>query len=109
MPLKLPVPQASWSSQNITLGGLDYNFIYSYNTRDGRWRFDIYLNQEPVILGIKVVEEQLFLRNYLLSSFDHGDIACLRVKEDGLPVGRDNLGQGKSYELVYFTNEELGE
>lgn len=105
--LKLPVPEQSWSSQNISLGGLDYQFIYSYNTRDERWRFDIYLDEEPVILGIKIMENQRFLDNYILPDFDHGDIFCLRVKDDGLPVGRDNLGQGKSYSLVYFSNQEL--
>jgi hypothetical protein len=109
MPLSLPVSQASWSTQNISLSGTDYTFIYSYNTRDERWRFDIYLNEEPVILGIKIVENQIFLGKYLLPDFNHGDIACLRVKDDGLPVGRDNLGIDKSYELVYFTNEEIAE
>jgi hypothetical protein len=107
--LLLPVLESSWTSQNISLGGLDYEFIFSYNTRDSRWRFDIYLEGEPVVLGIKVVENQMFLRKYILPLFNHGDIACLRLKNDGLPVGRNNLGQGRSYELIYFTNEELQE
>lgn len=107
--LKLPVPSAAWSSQNITLGGLDYTFIYSYNTRDERWRVSIYLNEDPVILGIKIMENQRLLNDYILSNFDHGDVICFRVKDDGLPVGRNNLGIDKAYELVYFSNSELGE
>lgn len=105
--LKLPVPTASWATQNISLGGLDYTFIFSYNSRDERWRFDIYLQEDPVILGVKVVENQFFFRNYILPNFDHGDIACLRIQDDGKPVGRNNLGQGLPYELVYFSNQEI--
>lgn len=109
MALSLPVPNSSWSSQNITLGGLDYTFEFSFNSRDDRWRFDIYLEDEPVILGIKIMENQFFLRNYILPDFDHGDIVCVRSKDDGSPVGRDNLGQGKPYELIYFGTNELEE
>lgn len=105
--ITLPVPDQSWSRQKITLAGLDYTFIYSYNGRDKRWRFDLYLDEQPVILGIKVMENQFFFEHYILPLFDHGDVACLRVKDDGLPAGRNNFGPGKSYELVYFTNEEF--
>lgn len=107
MSLKLPVPDQAWSRQEVSLGGLDYTLIYSYNTRDERWRFDIYLEEVPVILGVKIMENQFFLENHILSNFNHGDIACIKVQDDGLPVGRNNLGQGKPYELVYFTNEEV--
>lgn len=109
MALKIPVPASSWSTQAITLGGLDYTFEYQYNSRDERWRLSIYFNNEPVILGLKIMENQLLLANYLLADFDHGDIICLRIKDDGLPVGRNNLGFGKSYELVYVGYDEVVE
>jgi hypothetical protein len=107
MPLSLPVPDAAWSSQGITLGGKDYTFTFSYNTKDSRWRFDISLGGVVVIAGVKVMENQSLLSRYILEDFDHGDILCMRFKDDDLPVGRDNLGLGKPYELIYFTNEEL--
>lgn len=55
MALKLPVPSSAWSSQDITLGGLTYTFEYAYNSRDERWRLSIYYNEEPVILGVKIM------------------------------------------------------
>ena len=107
MPTNLPVPDSAWSEQEITLGGNNYTFIYSYNSRDLRWRFDILLNGVMVISGVKVMENQLLLNRYILPSFSHGDIACIRYEDDGKPVGRDNLGLDMPYQLVYFTNEEL--
>ncbi len=107
MPLKLPVPDAARSKQDISLGGKNYTFTFAYNSRDTRWRFDISLNDVVIIAGIKVVENQSFLERYGLKDFDHGDIVCIRVETDGKDVGRDNFGIGKSYELVYFTNVEI--
>lgn len=107
MPLVLPTPQSTWSSQDVTLAGRDYTFEYRYNTRDKRWRVDIYSEETPVVLGLKIMENQSLLSNYRLPLFDHGDIYCLRSKDDGLPVGRYNLGQDRAYSLLYYTNEEL--
>lgn len=107
MPLKLPVPDSAFAEQEISVGGLNYNFTFTYNSRDSRWRFDISLNDSVVISGVKIVENQFFLGRYGLPDFDHGDIACIRIDNDGKDVGRDNLGLDKSYELVYYTNAEL--
>jgi hypothetical protein len=107
MALRIPIPDSAWSEQDVSLGGINYTFTFSYNSRDSRWRFDLTINEVVVISGIKVVENQFFLERYALSGFDHGDIACIRSEEDGKDVGRDNFGIDKSYELVYFTNEEL--
>lgn len=107
--LTLPVPAQSWSTQDLTLGGLDYQFVYSFNERDERWRLSIYFEEEPVLLGLKLMENEFLLSNYITPTFNHGDIGVLRVKNDGKPVGRDNLGQDKSYELTYLTNQELAE
>lgn len=107
MPLRIPVSDTAWSENNFSLGGQNYTFEFLINSRDSRWRFNIYLNDEPVIEGIKVVENQLFLSQYNLESFSHGDIGCFRMKSDYSPVGRNNLGIDKSYELLYLTNEEI--
>lgn len=108
MALKIPVPASSWSSQTITLGGKEYTFEYTYNTRDERWRLGIYYQGDAIITGLKIVENAPLLETYTLPDFDHGDIYCVRIKDDGENVSRNNLGYGKSYELIYVTNEELG-
>ena len=105
--LLIPVPEVSNATLNLQLGGLEYTFIYSYNERDARWRFDLYLQDTPVITGVKIVESQFFFSKYILSGFDHGDIACIRTGSSKDAASRDNVGIGKNYELVYFTNEEI--
>ena len=107
MALTIDTPTAAWSEQNLTIDGKKYTFTYSYNERDSRWRFDISLAGSVVISGVKVMENQFLLGMYVLPDFDHGDIVCVRFEDDGLPVGRDNLGLGKPYSLQYYTNDEL--
>ena len=108
MPLEVIVPSPAWTTQDITLGGFKYNFIYSFNERDNRWRIDIYnVDNTPVITGVKIMENQSLLERYILEDFNHGDIYCLRIHETPDPVGRDNLGPGLAYSLFYFTNEEI--
>ena len=107
MALTIDTPNAAWSEQNLTLGGVKYTFIYQYNARDSRWRFDIFLSGSTIITGVKVMENQFLLSRYVLPDFDHGDIACVNFEDDGKPVGRDNLGLGKPYSLQYYTNDEI--
>ena len=111
MALEVVVPNtAAWTTQDITLSGVKYDFVYEYNTRDSRWRFDIYSTSgSPVITGVKIMENQSLLSRYLLPDFDHGDIFCVRVLETSDPVGRDNLGSGLAYSLFYLTTAEIAE
>ena len=107
MALILSVPDSAWSTQTITLGGLEYTITLTWNDRDSRWRFSLSKGLSQLVSGIKLVENQSLLSRYILRDFAHGDIFILRSKEDGQPVGRDNFGIQKAYEMVYFTNEEL--
>jgi hypothetical protein len=108
MPLEIVVPESPFTIQDITLGGFKYDFTYAFNTRDDRWRFDIVdADNNPVITGVKIMENQDLLGRYILPGFSHGGIFCIRVLETTDPVGRNNLGSGLPYSLFYFTNEEL--
>jgi hypothetical protein len=103
------VPNSPWSENRMSLGGQFYNIIFRYNSRDERWRMDIYKDEDPVILGVKIMENQSLLGRYILEGFDHGDIFCVRNKNDKKLCGRDNLGIGLAYQLVYLTNAEISE
>ena len=107
MALTLPVPSGAYSIQEVTLAGKNYVFTYAYNERDSRWRLDISFQDTVVKLGIKIIENQALLARYRLENFDHGELFCLRRLDDGNPVGRDNFGIGKPYELIYVNNDEL--
>lgn len=107
MALSIDTPDVSWSEQYVTLGGSKYLFTYSFNSRDERWRLDISLGSQVVVSGLKIMENQFLVGSYALESFDHGDLICVRFEDDGLPVGRNNLGVNKPYTLQYYTNEEI--
>jgi hypothetical protein len=110
MALKINVPDNAWSEQSISLSGIDYRFVFYFNDRDSRWRLDIFSSETPVITGIKIMENQaLVTANYYPDLFQHGELFCIRVKQDGLPVGRSNLGFNKAYEIMYLTVEEVNE
>lgn len=107
MPVVLEVPNTAHSEINVPLGGELFNIIYSFNDRDNRWRIDLVKDGTPVLSGLKIVENVFLLSSYNVASSIDGDIACIRRQETAEGVGRDNLGVGKPYELVYFTQAEL--
>lgn len=108
MALNIPIPNSSYSEQEVSLSGVKYNFIFRYIGRDQRWRIDIFdNNKDPIIHGIKIMENQDLTGRYNLPSFSNGNLYCLRVKQDLTPVSRDNIGLGKAYNLLYFSNEEI--
>ena len=109
MALSIPVPEGANTIQEVALGGFRYIFEYSFNDRDQRWRLSISLSNTVVVSGIKIMENQSLLSDYSLDDFSHGDLYCVRIEDDGKFVGRDNLGQGKPYEIFYLTNEEIAE
>ena len=109
MAVRIDVPVQPWSTQNVSLGGQDYEFEFKYNGREDRWRFSIRQEDTTIVSGIKVVENQIFLINYVLPLFSHGDIMCRRILKDNKQVGRNNLGLGKPYELYYYSYLELDE
>ena len=109
MALKIPVTDNAYSNQEITLAGIKYNFKFKFNERDSRWRLSIYIGDTPVILGVKIMENEALLGRYRLTEFAHGDLLVLRAQDDGEESGRDNFGIGKAYELIYIDNDEITE
>lgn len=107
MALKITIPDTSWSSQLVSLSGKSYIFEISYNERSTRWYINITLSGEEVINSLKAIESVNMTGRYNLINFDHGELFCVRFKQTSDPVGRDNFGVGKDYELVYLTNEEI--
>lgn len=107
MALKIPVTDNAYSNQELTIAGIKYNFKFSYNGRDSRWRLSIFIDDTAVILGVKIMENEALLGRYRLTTFAHGDLIVLRVKDDGQDCGRNNFGIGKAYELIYITNAEI--
>ena len=109
MAVRVNVPEAAWASQEVTLNGVTYGFTFKYNNTDSRWRLTLSQSGTEIISSIKVMENQALTSRYTRDEFNHGELFCFRFKDDGLPVGRDNFGIGKAYELLYLSNIDLGE
>lgn len=108
MAIEIQVPNEAFSQINITLSGFNYSLIFKYNSEDDRLYFDLYLEQELIKSGIKIMENQSLLSRYLLDGFDHGDIQCVKKEETVDQVTLGNVGINLPYGLFYATNEELG-
>ena len=107
MALTIVVPDTSWSRQVVALDGKSYIFEISYNERSTRWYINISLSGTEVINSIKALENINMTGRYNLINFDHGELFCVNLKKTADPVGRDNFGIDKDYELIYLTNEEI--
>jgi hypothetical protein len=107
MPLKINVPDSANAESFVSLGGFNYKLFFNFNSSDQRYRIDISLNDKPVITGLKVVEDTPLIRKYNLPDFDHGELYVLKLKDTDEPVGRNNFGIDKAYELIYVANSEL--
>lgn len=111
--LEIIVPDSAWSEQQITLGGETYNIVFKFNNRDKAWRFDLYdLDQNEIMSGIKIMANQSLYERYKNTYPDlpSGAIVCFKGRiSDINPLGRDNLGVGKTYNLLWLTDEEVSE
>lgn len=109
MAIYVNIPDSAYVGQDVTLGGTLYNFEFTYNSRDERYRLSIHTDEVPVIEGMKLVEQTSPTGKYDLVNFDHGQLYVVRVQETSNQVGRDNIGSNKPYRLLYLTNEEINQ
>lgn len=101
-------PDVSYAKTEMSLGGLRYKFIYYFNESDNRWRIDIIHDDEPVVSGLKVVESTSLIRSVSDPIyFNHGDLICIKSLQTNNEAGRNNVGVGKEFKVLYLTNEEL--
>lgn len=99
--LKLNVPETSNTKIKVSLNGTIYTFHFKYNTKDERWYIDILLFERVIASSLKIVPEQDLLKFVSKTVLD-GSLFPLKLKKTDEPLGRNNFGIGKEYELVYF-------
>jgi hypothetical protein len=104
----IKVPDAPESTQVVALGGQEYTLRLTYNTADKHWRLDIQdLDGNTILSGLKVMPNQNLTWRYShIDGMPEDDICCLRQKNNFDDVGRDNLGDDKTYTLAYMTRDE---
>lgn len=108
MPIKIPVPESAYHTQDLTLGEEGYTITFSFNISDDAWYLDIQrLSGEVLYQSLKVMPNQnLTGRSAYNEKMVGGNIWCMRVIGDLSPIARDNLGIGEVYELWWITTEE---
>jgi hypothetical protein len=109
MILKIPVPKVSFATNVVPLGGQSYNFTFRFNERSNRWKLDISTAEGEVVRnGLTLIEGTFPLSHMYTPNFLHGVIGVIQTQDGTDPAGRDNLGIGKQYELIYASVDELG-
>lgn len=113
MAIEIVVPDSAWSEQQITLGGETYNIVFKFNNRDSAWRFDLFdLDQNEIISGIKIMPNQNLYERYknTYPELPSGALICFKSKTSDInPLGRSNLGVGKTYNLIWLSDDEVTE
>ena len=105
----IKVPDSSFESEEVIIAGTTYNLLFKYNTSDAAWYITIRDTEfTPLVSGIKVMPNQNLTKAFsYLNIFSDGDLWCRRAKATRYPIGRDNFGVGKSYELVWLSDVEM--
>lgn len=108
MAILIDVPDIGWGVSSVTLDGNDYLFDFQFNDREERWYVDIYLGNEVVIRGVKLIEYSGLINKYDLPNFNHGRLFVEAQKRTIAPAGFGNIGIDKDYAFFYLSNDELG-
>ncbi len=105
---RIPVPTVSFANTTTTLNGSSYNLTFRWNEVRNRWKLDIYDSSfNPVLLGITLIEGQNLTGYYSYASkVMDGFLFIAKLTNSDEPVGRNNIGINKTYELVYVSNDE---
>jgi hypothetical protein len=105
MAIEIRTPQISWTSQQITIGGITLNFELRWMTREGVWVADIFdVNSNSILTGVKLTENTSINMRYYVPDLPEGDFWVLRVESQADTITRNNLGS--SFKLVFLTYEE---
>ena len=106
----IKVPDSAYSDSEVTLSGKTYIFTFKFNSRNSSWYLDLKDSDGDIILaGIKIMPNQNLTGRYISTTsenFPDGNLWCFRALNDFSPIGRDNFGLGKTYELTFLTHQD---
>lgn len=102
VPFKEP---ASWQAQ-ITLTDVIFNLRFKWNALNKYWVMSIYSrNDEPILLGVKVVVNWNLTGQFVTVGIPTGDIVCQNVLGGFEKIMRFDMGEID--ELFYYEAGEL--
>ena len=95
----------SWREQ-IQLDNVIYFLNFTWNALNEFWVMNILnRNEEPLILGIKIVPNYPLLSTYTVDGMPAGNIICQNIVNTPEEIKRFDIGQ--KFELVYYFEGEL--
>lgn len=111
MARRISVLDSAFFNIDIVLASQSYNLLFKFNTSDKSWYITIRNpNLEVLVSGIKVMPNQNLTGAFkYLDILPDGDLWCVRRTSSKEPVGRDNFGVDKTYELLWISSQEATE
>ena len=105
-------------SQNFNIEGIVYIIKARFNSsrkvgdsnRDGGWYISLYdVDSNPMLTGIRCMPNRDMFKLSLDPPLFTGTVYCVDTELDPANnfINLDNFGQGKRYQLWYFSKEEL--
>lgn len=102
----IPFKEASSFIEQITLSGTIFVLRFNWNSLNEFWSMDIQnRDEEPIIMGIKIVPNYPLLAQYTDNNLPSGEIVCQNIVRSPDGIGRFDIGQ--KFLLVYYEEGEL--
>lgn len=99
-------PEKNIAQGAVTIDGVVYIMVFKYDGRNDRWILDIRSqDDEPLALGIKLVERIDLLEGFSDSRLPTGQLFATRTKGAPQPVTKGDLGN--SVLVNYMSKTEL--
>lgn len=107
MAFNLPIGATTDSISRLSLDGITYDFRTRYNELSGCWYLYVGYTGEESVAKIKLVVGWELLSPYKsINGVPQGDLWVVDVDTTTGRPSRDDTGQGKQFQLVYFTEGE---
>lgn len=104
--LIIPFREQSFFRQQIQLTGVLYFLTFTWNALNEFWIMDIAnSDEEPLILGIKIVPDYPLLAAFTVEGMPQGEIICQNVVNSPDEITRFAMSQ--KFALVYYEPLEL--
>lgn len=102
--ININIPDSAFSTTSVSLNGRLYELEFSFNDTTNSWYMGIYLQKVLIGASIKLLQNVPLLK-FVKPSQLSGDLIVVMMQQTENTIGRDNLGVGKEYSLLYIPPE----
>jgi hypothetical protein len=106
--LTIDIPNAAYADQTVVLNQQNFTVTTKYRLRSDRWTVTLTDAYGNVLLAeAKCISNTFLTGRYIIPELGGELYVCKMYGDDEQPT-RNNFGEGKQFELHYYSNEELG-